>query len=161
MSHSWFLYTYLPFFSSAMTVWHRASKRKKLCECSSPDRTASSSPWSYHRNSGSYSGLKEKSTGSMTCHFESRVFPVCFRGTIEREDCVAIATGSKNRCVERCWNGFAVRRSSRSRWCGLFLFLENKNQFVVKAKEEKKNERWATLRKTLTGERREYTNVCR
>lgn len=45
--------TYRPSLYSGITVWHNASKRKKLCACSSSDSTASSSVWSNHLKSGS------------------------------------------------------------------------------------------------------------
>ena len=58
-------YSKRPSTYSGITVWHKASRRKKLWACISSERTASSNVLSYQRNSGSYSGFAEKSTGSI------------------------------------------------------------------------------------------------
>lgn len=62
-------YSSLPSTVSAMTVWQRASRRKKLWACSSSDRTASNSVRSYQRKSLSWCGLAEKSIGSRICEW--------------------------------------------------------------------------------------------
>lgn len=55
------------FFSSGMTVWHRASKRKKFWASRFPSFTVSTRLWSWKSNFGSASRFQEKSTFSVFC----------------------------------------------------------------------------------------------